>query len=282
MKSTFIAACWLGSFAFAMPVIEDKRYLVTEVVLETATVTVTGTRGWGDWSWGRKPSPTVSNTISIVDTSLSTILTSSTVVSTTFTSSVTSSGIPLTTSTTPSPDTTTISNSQPASTSSVGSVSPYADPILHQHNLHRSNHSAPPLEWDDNLASIAQEIASSCRYAHNVEAGGGGYGQNIGAGVQDDKVDTMITNQMYNDEMMFYPGYGSEPSMDNFESWGHFSQIVWKASAKVGCFTQHCPDGLSGVASDVAPYFTVCNYQPAGRDTKGLQLSNLLTNVAFR
>lgn len=78
----------------------------------------------------------------------------------------------------------------------------------------------------------------------------------------------MITNQMYNDEIMFYPrpyGGTKDPDMTNFERWGHFSQIVWKGTSEVGCFTQFCGEGgLGNVGGDVAPYFTVCNYGPAG------------------
>lgn len=121
------------------------------------------------------------------------------------------------------------------------------------------------MVWDYGLAGIAQEIASSCKYAHNITAGGGNYGQNIGAGSPDNEVDKMVTNNMYNDEMMFYPGYGVEPDMSNFEHWGHFSQIVWKSTTGVGCYTQYCPGGLAGVASTVKPFFTVCNYAGVGK-----------------
>lgn len=121
------------------------------------------------------------------------------------------------------------------------------------------------MVWDYRLANIAQEIASSCQYAHNIQAGGGGYGQNIGAGAPDDEIDKMITDQMYNDEMMLYPGYGTEPDMSNFERWGHFSQIVWKSTTGVGCYTQNCTGGLAGVSSNVEPYFTVCNYAGVGK-----------------
>ena len=88
----------------------------------------------------------------------------------------------------------------------------------------------------------------------------------------------MITNQMYNDEMMLYPGYGSEPSMSDFERWGHFSQIVWKDTTSVGCATQYCSQGLQNVASNVDPYFTVCNYSPAGRSHL-IIVASILTQI---
>lgn len=95
--------------------------------------------------------------------------------------------------------------------------------------------------------------------------GGGGYGQNIAAGVTD--MGVIISDLMYNGEVnSFLPSYYGEanPSMDNFESWGHFSQIVWAATTHVGCATVKCSQGLANTGSDVSPYFTVCNYSPPG------------------
>ena len=130
--------------------------------------------------------------------------------------------------------------------------------------MHRDNASVPHLTWDDHMASVAAQIAASCIYAHDTSTGGGGYGQNIGAGAPPSDIPAMITNQMYNDEIGFYPGYGGEPDMSNFESWGHYSQIVWKSTTGVGCATQYCPGGLANTGGDVSPYFTVCNYSPPG------------------
>jgi hypothetical protein len=114
------------------------------------------------------------------------------------------------------------------------------------------------------MASIAAQIAASCVYAHDTSTGGGGYGQNIGAGADQSGVAAMINNEMYNDEIEFYPSYGVEPDMSNFEKWGHYSQIVWKSTTGVGCAVQYCPNGLANTGGNVSPYFTVCNYSPPG------------------
>ena len=75
----------------------------------------------------------------------------------------------------------------------------------------------------------------------------------------------MINNEMYNDEIEYYPTpYGIEPDMSNFEKWGHYSQIVWKSTTQVGCYTQYCSNGLANTGGGVSPYFTVCNYSPPG------------------
>ena len=142
----------------------------------------------------------------------------------------------------------------------------YAEIITRQHNVHRANHSAPEIQWSDDLAATANTIASSCVYAHNTATNGGGYGQNIAAGTPPDQVSAVITNLFYNGEVNWYDSlYGeAQPDMTNFEHWGHFSQIVWKDTSHVGCATKHCPGGLGNVGSDVAPYFTVCNYKSPG------------------
>ena len=96
---------------------------------------------------------------------------------------------------------------------------------------------------------------------------GGGYGQNIAAGVEAGNISAIITNLFYNGEVGWYDGlYGQDsPDMSNFEHWGHFSQIVWKGTSHIACATQDCSGrGLANVGSNVQPYFTVCNYKSAG------------------
>jgi hypothetical protein len=108
-------------------------------------------------------------------------------------------------------------------------------------------------------------VANSVRSAQD----GGGYGQNIAAGSPPDQISSVITNLFYNNEEPNFAGlYGqATPSNINdeaaFDGWGHFTQVVWKGTTSVGCATVQCPT-LQNTGSDVAPYFTVCNYKPAG------------------
>ncbi|KIW68433.1 hypothetical protein PV04_04379 [Phialophora macrospora] len=269
--TAFFLAATCAGMAAATPL--DKRAYVTEIEMFTVTVTVTGYppadtpaatsvdaapsawNSWGDWGeWrGGWSSDSASPTAAAppVDTPAP-------------------SEAP---SPTPAPESDAWPSSTPeASAPPAGPPSPvstsissdYQQGILDSHNIHRSNASVPNLVWDDHMASIAAQIAASCVYAHDTSTGGGGYGQNIGAGAPPDGIPAMITNQMYNDEIGFYPGYGSEPDMSNFEKWGHYSQIVWKSTTGVGCATQYCPNGLANTGGNVSPYFTVCNYSPPG------------------
>lgn len=143
----------------------------------------------------------------------------------------------------------------------------YQNTVIKHHNIHRANHSAPALVWDSQLAAIAQSIAQSCVYAHNVKEGGGGYGQNIAAGVSADNVGSVITSLFYNNECGLYDGqYGkANPNMQLFEKFGHFTQIVWKNTQSVGCATVDCSGrGLANTGGGISPYFTVCNYKGPG------------------
>lgn len=104
----------------------------------------------------------------------------------------------------------------------------------------------------------------------------GQYGQNIGYGVTEADVGQMISNMMYNDEIGYFPTpYGAaSPSMDLFDKWGHFSQIVWKGTTHVACITHPCAK-LGNVDSSEALPFTVCNYSPPG-NFKGEYGDNVL------
>ncbi|KAJ5578098.1 PR-1-like protein [Penicillium hispanicum] len=172
-----------------------------------------------------------------------------------------------------------VSPSATSTSTAAGSTAStaYQSAVLFNHNVHRSNHSASDLEWSASLESSAYTLAASCNYGHNTSIDGGGYGQNIGYGVTADQIGVMITNLMYNDETSnFDPYYGeANPSMTYFDSWGHFSQIVWKDTTSVGCATVTCK-GLQNVDTSKSLPYTVCNYHPVG-NVDGEYASNVIS-----
>lgn len=113
---------------------------------------------------------------------------------------------------------------------------------------------------------------------------GGGYGQNLAAGLDASPtgIGESISELWYNNEMGYFdPYYGQpQPAGSNFgnvfESFGHFTQVVWKGTSSVGCYTYDCSSqGLANVGGNVPPYLTVCNYGPPGN-----YMNEFDTNVA--
>jgi len=157
---------------------------------------------------------------------------------------------------------------------STASPTDYSSTAVYHHNIHRSNHSASAVTYNDTLASYAATVAASCVFAHNLTPGGGGYGQNIASYGATGDVESLgasamvagsITDMWYNGEINSYlPSYYGEstPDMSNFDAWGHFSQVVWAGSDTVGCASQYC--AANTMFSGMASWFTVCNYGPAG------------------
>ncbi|KAJ4419080.1 hypothetical protein N0V85_001177 [Neurospora sp. IMI 360204] len=180
---------------------------------------------------------------------------------------------PAATSTQQEPATTKVDS--PAAPSAP-SGSDYASTLLYHHNIHRSNHSAGAMTWGETYAQYAQQAAAGCKFQHDLTPGGGGYGQNIAMWGSTNKQTVQdvgavkagaqaTTNMWYNGELLLWPvsDYGKEnPDMSNFEGWGHFSQVVWKESQELGCYTQFCPQGT--MSPDMDAWYTVCNYYPAG------------------
>ena len=74
-----------------------------------------------------------------------------------------------------------------------------------------------------------------------------------------------ITEGLYNSEVNQYTAYGSEPNIADFTLWGHFTQVVWKSTDSVGCYTADCTSGGLANAPNISPFFTVCNYAPPGK-----------------
>ena len=118
---------------------------------------------------------------------------------------------------------------------------------LEAHNGYRSLHQAYPLKYDAKLADQAQEWADELnrtgRPKHDPNKDGAG--ENIAWGTINFATSSAATDMWY-EEVSKYdynnPGYQ--------KGTGHFTQIVWKDSEKLGC-------GISGS-------FVVCRYKPQG------------------
>ncbi|XP_071502492.1 Golgi-associated plant pathogenesis-related protein 1-like [Diadema antillarum] len=128
---------------------------------------------------------------------------------------------------------------------------------LKAHNKYRAEHGAPALKIDSKINKYAQKWAETCakksQLAHRSEHQ---YGENIHYAF-DSRGTENITGEMaskaFYDEINNYnfsnPGFTSGT--------GHFTQLVWKSSLRVGIGVAVNPQNKNQV-------FSVFNYEPAG------------------
>ncbi len=133
--------------------------------------------------------------------------------------------------------------------------------ITAAHNAARADKGVAPLTWDAELAVVAQSWADQCInndgnsiMDHNAgrSANYPGYvGENIyasgGPPSPSGAVALWVAEEQYYD-------YASNTCSGVC---GHYTQVVWAASQKLGCGVSNCP-------SIGYPNTIVCNYSPGG------------------
>ncbi|CAH1798831.1 unnamed protein product, partial [Owenia fusiformis] len=123
------------------------------------------------------------------------------------------------------------------------------DECLNEHNKYRAKHGAPPLEWDNKLAKAAQKVAQNSKFEHSNN----GFGENIA--MSSDEMTCAKAIKMWYDEVKDY-------GKNNGGVTGHFTQVVWKSSTKVGCSVGK-PGGIS-FSNGMKGQMLACNYSPPG------------------
>jgi uncharacterized protein YkwD len=118
--------------------------------------------------------------------------------------------------------------------------------MLDAHNKYRAKHGCDDYSWSDELASFAFSHASSCVFEHT----GGEFGENLAAGFS--SIEASVDG--WYDEIKDYDF--NNPGFD--EETGHFTQVVWKGSSRVGCAWVSCN------TRDTPGMYLVCEYENAG------------------
>ena len=125
--------------------------------------------------------------------------------------------------------------------------------LVDAHNQWRARFNSPGLVWDGGLATLAQEwadqLAASGQFDHRPD---NQFGENIFMGT----TGAFPANAVVDD-------WGSEQANYDIPSLtcapgavcGHFTQLVWSKTARVGCGKATGADGND---------YWVCNYDPAG------------------
>jgi hypothetical protein len=118
----------------------------------------------------------------------------------------------------------------------------------------------PPLGevgWDADIAVVAQAWAERCVFEHSD---GTGYGENLALFSPRD-VDADLataTVELWESEVADYDYEGD--SCAPGRQCGHYTQVVWRDTASIGCGVASCDD-VPGFGPGI---MFVCNYDPPG------------------
>jgi uncharacterized protein YkwD len=116
-----------------------------------------------------------------------------------------------------------------------------------------------PLCWSESVAAVAQAWADNCTWQHNP--GRGFLGENIFGGSGNWLSNGAVSAvELWAAETAYYD-YASN-SCQPGEMCGHYTQIVWRSSADLGCGITLCNSGSPFGGG--AWTFVVCNYSPPG------------------
>ena len=131
--------------------------------------------------------------------------------------------------------------------------------IVAAHNQVRAAARVQPLYWDAALAasadSYAAELARTGRWQHSSPSRRPGQGENLWMGTRGAfSIDQMLGSWAA-EGRAFRPGRVPEVSLTgNWAAVGHFTQMIWPQSVRVGC----------ALRSSARFDYLVCRYSPAG------------------
>jgi hypothetical protein len=136
---------------------------------------------------------------------------------------------------------------------------PLSQRILAAHNQERAKLGVQPLAWDSTLAQSAQRwadtLASTGRFEHAPEDRVAPEGENLWAGTKGYYSPEAMVDAWVREKRFFTPGvFPNNSKTGNVEDVGHYTQVVWRTTTRVGC-------ALSASARED---ILVCRYAEAG------------------
>ncbi|XP_064639471.1 cysteine-rich secretory protein LCCL domain-containing 1-like [Lineus longissimus] len=122
------------------------------------------------------------------------------------------------------------------------------------------------LEWDDDLATDAMTWAKMCSWRHGQPSKPaftlGRVGQNLGYTTKYN-VDKRHSFDIWVDELNYY---NFTANLCYFPPCGHYKQVMWDSSKKIGCAFHVCAQMYTkdGEPLDERASYLACNYHPWG------------------
>jgi uncharacterized protein YkwD len=114
--------------------------------------------------------------------------------------------------------------------------------------------------WSSAAAGVAQDWANRCDYQHN--AGRGNRGENIAASAPANRWTLADAVAAWAGEAQDYD-YASNGCASGKQC-GHYTQIVWRDTLRVGCAHRTCTTSSPFGAQLPSWDFWVCDYEPPG------------------
>jgi pathogenesis-related protein 1 len=133
-----------------------------------------------------------------------------------------------------------------------------AEEFVIAHNAFRTKLKLPSVSWDQDIADYAQEWAdylqaNDCKMQHRSKAGRKerSYGENLSWASGKHMEPLYVVTQWVKEAKDYdYETNKCTPG----KKCGHFTQVIWKTTARIGCGVAYCDN------SEV----WVCNYDPPG------------------
>lgn len=152
----------------------------------------------------------------------------------------------------------------------------FIDDCVKSHNRNRSNVRPPAsnmryMTWDAALAITARAWARMCVFKHNiylrevkkVHPNFDSVGENLWTGYPPQTFSVGNAMKSWVDKELQHYDYNRHYCIPG-KMCGHYTQVVWADSYKVGCAVHLCPDGVKGFKEGRACAHFVCNYSPGG------------------
>lgn len=132
--------------------------------------------------------------------------------------------------------------------------------MLTMHNAARASARVPELVWDDALArdaqAYAEDLARRRVFKHSKQPRGNpNQGENLWTGTRGAyRYDEMVQHWIDERRLFVNNAVPNVSTSGRFEDVGHYIQIIWRATTRVGC----------GFAGNRRDDYLVCRYTPAG------------------
>jgi hypothetical protein len=123
----------------------------------------------------------------------------------------------------------------------------------------RARAGVPALVWDNALGTAAgdyaRQMAISGRFEHSDRSRRRGTGENLWMGTHGSFSVEAMVGGWSSEQRWFRPGsFPSVSSTGNWEDVGHYTQMIWPTTTRVGC----------ALASTPRVDYLVCRYSGAG------------------